>query len=89
MSEKSADVDSRLKKCASYIDELYHQYDGCLEHIVDIRESKRFYEGKAKEMGRQLRLKIAKLEESILGPKEAKAPADNEFLEIQIKNDLK
>ena len=74
------EIETRLAKCASYIDSLYHKYDGCLEHIVDIRESKRFYEGKAKEMGHQLRLKLAKLEESILGPKDAKAPSDNEYL---------
>ena len=56
---------------------------------MDIRESKRFYEGKAREMGHQLRLKLAKLEESILGPKDAKAPADNGFLENQIQEYLK
>ena len=89
MSERSVEIETRLAKCASYIDSLYHQYDGCLEHIVDIRESKRFYEGKAKEMGHQLRLKLAKLEESILGPKDAKAPADNGFLVNQIQEDLK
>ena len=88
LSERSVEIETRLAKCASYIDELYHKYDGCLEHIVDIRESKRFYEGKAKEMGHQLRLKLAKLEEAILGPKKAEAPSDNGFLEQQMKEDL-
>ena len=91
ISEKLDEIESRLAQCAYYIDDLYHQYDGCLEQIVDVRESKRYYERKTAEMDRQLKHKLAKLEQAILGPKAPKdssAPRDNRFMEGQIQADL-
>ena len=88
MDVRSVDIDTRLAKCASYIDSLYHQYDGCLEHIVDIRESKRYYQQKVKEMDEKLRMKLDKLDEAVLGPLAAEGPKDNDFLQQQIQEDL-
>ena len=87
-SQQSFEMPPRLARCAKQIDELYHKFDGCLEHIADIRAAKLFYEGKAAEMGERLRQKLDRLEEALMSDKETREKIDASFLEDNLQEEL-